>query len=723
MKNSHRNSWYQISPNLRTMASASGDKGRDSELFSPIDDPSVMLQYSVTEGWLEKIRETARRLKAEFPDVFVLIYATSQEIGAKADDLKKELRKKYRLALDIRDREWFLERRKVTNQTQSASQHLISKIADPIVASRKIIRTKSSALTSIEARAALVYLALQWEDDTREKGLTKLCFEALARAVLRETDSQHRLTREEVRSRVRRVLYNHPATQVDQYTDAALSRLNKRFVRHWRKLDEFCLTYEESLRLRDRLTQLEHYDRELQEDLVDSVSVQCKRLNKRLNSKQREAIAERLRRIIEKIFLGQGELFVSSIRTGNLRLPERDMQEIVVRDLGDFPDTHKIGVDLVAIVAGSLTETLASPRESSHRYLRSLSDSYTLMAFLRETPDVQSAVTKMFSEGSVWLDTNIVLPLLAENLLDPAARKYQNLIRAGQELGIKLHVTSGVVEELERHMNRCITYMRSPATWEGRTPFLADMYSATGRPSAAFASWIELFRGDRRPEEDIADYLEEQIGVARRDLSTDAAPDDLRIAVQEIFHEAKERKVKAEGGSPDPISLRRLVMHDVEGYVGVIVRRRQEKSGPFGYSAWWLTLDRTAFAIEGRLKGVMKGTPPASPVMSPDFLVNYLAFGPRRGRISKVTEGRLPLSLGIGAIDYMPTDLLTLAEDVRDKMETLPDHVIRRRVRDEFDAAKTRHGPLVYDGFAHVESDLLQELSRKRERVAEEKKA
>src|SRR5713226_3771789 len=34
-------------PNLRTVASTSGDQGRDAELFSPDGLPSVVLQYSV----------------------------------------------------------------------------------------------------------------------------------------------------------------------------------------------------------------------------------------------------------------------------------------------------------------------------------------------------------------------------------------------------------------------------------------------------------------------------------------------------------------------------------------------------------------------------------------------------------------------------------------------------------------------------------------------------
>src|SRR5688572_20773007 len=67
-------------PDLRTMASPSGDGGRDAILFSPRDDASVVLQYSVTEYWDTKIQNTAKRILEQFPDVGLLIYVTNQVI-------------------------------------------------------------------------------------------------------------------------------------------------------------------------------------------------------------------------------------------------------------------------------------------------------------------------------------------------------------------------------------------------------------------------------------------------------------------------------------------------------------------------------------------------------------------------------------------------------------------------------------------------------------------
>jgi hypothetical protein len=63
-------------PNLRTVASTSGDRGRDAEFFSPDGLPSVVLQYSVAKDWKKKIRDTAERVSGALPEARVLIYVT-----------------------------------------------------------------------------------------------------------------------------------------------------------------------------------------------------------------------------------------------------------------------------------------------------------------------------------------------------------------------------------------------------------------------------------------------------------------------------------------------------------------------------------------------------------------------------------------------------------------------------------------------------------------------
>jgi hypothetical protein len=183
------------------MAHPSGDGGRDSELFSPDAMPLIAAQYSVAADWKSKVRQTAKRISKECPNIRILVYMTNRMIGGQADDLKGELLKQG-VSLDVRDRSWFLERAESDPQRENASLDLIDRIARPYLAGESIINKSGSPLSTNEARAALVYLGLQWQDDATGKGLTKLSFDALVRAALRNTTSEKRITRKAVHDAV-----------------------------------------------------------------------------------------------------------------------------------------------------------------------------------------------------------------------------------------------------------------------------------------------------------------------------------------------------------------------------------------------------------------------------------------------------------------------------------------------------------------------------------------
>jgi hypothetical protein len=156
-------------PNLRTTASPSGDGGRDAEILTFHDDPVHALQYSVTARWGPKIRETAKRLHQTNPNVQILTYVTNVQIGAEADELKKELKQEYKIFLDIRDKSYFIERFRSTHGTERAAEALATDLVDPLLAETGVIKRSASVLSGEEARAALVLLSLQLKDDTQEK--------------------------------------------------------------------------------------------------------------------------------------------------------------------------------------------------------------------------------------------------------------------------------------------------------------------------------------------------------------------------------------------------------------------------------------------------------------------------------------------------------------------------------------------------------------------------
>ena len=699
---------------LRTVASPSGDEGRDAELFSTASEPNVVIQYSVSADWRGKINATARRLNETIPNALILIYVTNQVIGAGSDSLKKTLRAKQGLTLDIRDRHWFLERVFESTGRQQAAEELARVIVDPYLSSAGVGPYVQSELSSPEAIAAVTFLGLQWQDDAREKGLTKIAFEALIRAALVNTDSQNRLPRSSVYAQVHQLLPDHEPTQIHALVDAALRRLAKHTVKHWSKEDEFCLAHDEVQRFNKFRVAAALAEASLLTSIHGIAKIQLEA--KGIPASHEPELARCLRAATDAVLFERSQAFAMAVQTGALaELADTDFKSTLISEIAksSLPKIPKL--DWLAILQVGVRDVLISDDPAIQSYLRSLADSYTLLAFLKQTPDVQGAVEKMFSHGMLWLDATVILPLFADTLTaaDGDEGRFTRMIEAARDAGLKLFVTPGVIEEVERHMNRALTCVRlSHGQWMGSIPYLLGRYVACGRSTASFPTWLENFRGESRPLQDLSEYLKEQFDIIERSLETerDASPEELRYALQKIWHERYERRRERYEMPLDEMAITHLVNHDVECYTGVVQLRTKERASPFGYSAWWLTVDRKAFDLKNRLRSLMSSPPPDSPVMSADFLVNYLVFGPIRRRVTKSKEAHLPLLMVLGNASQLTPDLITEAENLRLQLKDLPERVIRRQVRDHLDRARSRIGPIANLGMDEVDEALQRQF-------------
>lgn len=688
---------------LRTVASASGDGGRDSELFSPTSEPKVVAQYSVATDWRAKVNATVRRLKETIPDAVLLIYVTSKQIGAEADELKRTLRTKHGLTLDIRDKSWFVERVLESPSRQVASEELASAIVDPYLSSSGVGPHVQSELSAPEAIAALTFLGLQWQDDARDKGLTRLAFEALVRAALVDTDSQNRIPRSELLARVGKVLPRHPLDQLRTHVDSAIRRLGKSAIKSWPN-DEFCLSHDEVLRFKNFQVASALAE--------DELNLSVTRIAGNLISthaippEHKAELASRLRLIADAVLLERSQAFAMAVQSGSLEtLADNDFKSAIISDIAKSSLPKLPRVDWLSILQMGLRELLISDDPAVQSYLRSLADAYTLLAFLKNTPDVQSAVEKMFSHGKLWLDTTVLLPLIADTLssAEGGQGRFSRMIQAALDAGLKLYVTPGVIEEVERHMNRALTCARMDISqWQGAIPYLLERYVASGRSIISFATWLENFRGEARPLQDLADYLHDELNIEGRSLQEESSlsSQELRNALQQIWLERYERRKERYGILLDDMAISRLVEHDIECYTGVAQLRTKERASPFGYSAWWLTVDRQTFDLKNRLRPLMNETPPDSPVMSADFLVNYLAFGPTRQRVTKSTESHLPLLMVLGNASQLTPELMIEAETLRSELKDLPERLVRRQIRDHLDRARMSIGPIASQGMA-----------------------
>jgi hypothetical protein len=699
-------------PSFRTTATASGDGGRDGEIYLADEDPTVAFQFSVTVDWQAKIKQTVSRLSTTFPDVDELIYVTNQVVGAGADALKKALRKDSKLSLDVRDRHWFVERENTYPQRSIASEKLAEQFVNPLLA-RNNLSNVSPRLSGDDGRIALLQLTLDARDHLGDRNLTKSCFQSLTIAALRGTSSELRLTREQIHQKIQSLVPAGAPGQLEALANGALERLSRKQgpVKFIRSSDEFHLSFQESKRLAEQTAAYILDEKELESELAAAL---CAMEPDSFDSRTAMEASTVLREILEDVLLRRGEAFASALQSGeSVQLDASALLDEITAIGRTTPVSDKQA-------AATILRVLDSPSSRMNAYLRRLSDSYTLFAFLRQTPDVQKVVLSIFSEGSIWLDTSAILPLIGESIIDDHTRRhYTQLLRSAVDAGISLHATPGVIEEVERHLNRCVAFSRSTReSWNGRTPFIYSAYILSGRSSTDFLTWQDQIRGRERPEEDVQDYLEEVFSISTVSLEeiADGAPIELRAAVQELWMEQHDRRRGAgDDYSSDPGTIARLVAHDVENTVGIIQMRKNESRSPMGYKSWWLTMDKTALRIKSYLDNRMgESAPKSSPALSADFLSQYFQLGPMRAAIERDLHVGLPIMTDISRLENVPRDLIELADRVRAENADSDERVIRRKVRDTLDSARAKQGAATVGGIKELEKNILGEIAEQR---------
>ncbi|MGO3528360.1 hypothetical protein [Glutamicibacter arilaitensis] len=635
-------------PALRTMASPSGDGGRDAELFSNDSLPAVAFQYSLRKDWKPKIQETLSRLNQTRPSTRRIIYVTNQVIGAKSDDMKEIAWESYDIRLDIFDRNWFLERSHTTDQRKKACQDLCTFVVDPLLENRHSQFSAGNQLMQDESRQALLHLALDRRDTDNQRSLTKSCFDSLILAALDGSTSENLLTLAEIQETVRSILPNAHPEQLNQLVVSALVRSTRKSgpVKENKKLGGFHISFTETERLRD-----EQASQQLDEDaLLADIRAAFYGIDDRLDNDEvaSHEVALRVREILEGVLLQQGESFVAAINSPSSDSSVvNDLEELLPDDISPWPFSP-------GRLATCISDVLFGPSDRAMQYLKRLLDAYTLLAFLKQTPDVQKTLSKAFGDGEIWLDTSAVLPLIAETFIEvPSDRRFTSLIAATTAAGLKLFITDGALEEIDAHLNMCLSCSHSN-NWQGRLPFVYAAYVLSGQRTEAFDNWLLEIRGASRPKEDIAEYIQEEFGITHHPLlvESDEASIELRAAVYELWATANEKR--RSDSQMDPSSKERLIRNDVESTVGIIQLRRGVSESGLGYRQWWLTLDRTAQKLSHHLKEFLGPEAPASPVLSPDFLSHLLRIGPLRRNLVSSEVNTLPAFTELSKLRNVP---------------------------------------------------------------------
>jgi hypothetical protein len=228
-------------------------------------------------------------------------------------------------------------------------------------------------------------------------------------------------------------------------------------------------------------------------------------------------------------------------------------------------------------------------------------------------------------------------------------------------------------------------------------PYVVARYVFAGKPVNSFLSWVEQFRGDHQPIQDIADYLGEGFGIELEDpIVSDALDDAVVAAIRDYWKKIHQDRRGVQEG-PFSINANRLAEHDAENFISVLSDRRTEAGkSPLGYTSWLFTLDSAARRMLQGLEHDVREKIKHLPIISIDFLLKYMAFGPSRDRLTQTAQ-RMPYVF-TDPIMEVPKELLEVASATRNESQNLPERIIQRRIRDAMDREKMRLGPVQLAG-------------------------
>ncbi len=655
-----------------------------------------MIQYSVSTDWRSKIWATIRRLKKNFPDLRELVYVTNRSIGPDADDLKRRARVDNGIAVDVRDKNWFIERELTHIQRKVAAEELIEQFVAPLLRARGVASEVSTSLSDDDARVALLHLALDDADRATDKSLTKQCFEALVLSVLHDTNAESMIDLDTIVLRVTKLLPAGHDQQIRGQTKSAIKRLshpkNGRVKEH-RLKSKFHLSFDEQGRLSAQTAAFLADQVELERELLASlmaVGVDPGVVDRT------HGLGTVLREALETALLQQGNLFAQAAINKEIRLMSADG---IIQQFRSRIPAITSAVSPEQCVAAVL-DVVESPGQQVVAHLGRIGDAYTLFSFMQQTPDVQKIILKIFSEGEIWIDTSYILPLFVETLaFETYDRPHSNILAAAVQSGFKLFVTDGVIEEIETHLKNSRSCAESKGQWRARTPYILAKYLETGAASTGFRAWVEEFRGDSRPADDVREYLEQNFNINRRNLLEYAnmAPIELRAAVQEIWATAHDKRRAPTKSHMYSAVNARLVAHDVENTVGVLQLRKDTPISPLGYKQWWLTLDKSAYRVGDALKSALGVGAPRSPALNPGFLAQILRLGRTRNAVERSLYVSMPILNDFSTLNYTPSGLVDRADQIRAEHVAKKEHVVKRLVRDKLDEMKALSRPEFLD--------------------------
>ena len=211
------------------------DRGMDARIYKDETGKTALIVQSCVSPATTartKILGTIKKLKDNMPEV--LIYCTSAVVATTLDETKRELRKDYKIALEICDAPWFTQRQKTSINRGSLSEQYAEEVLAPLIKELQPDRLYSLVLSDREERVAVQYLEAANLDRSRNSNLTKNIFDGLIACVTRDSDPPNKVySEEDIVSAVCAMFPSGHATRIQSIVPARIRKLIKQKALHF----------------------------------------------------------------------------------------------------------------------------------------------------------------------------------------------------------------------------------------------------------------------------------------------------------------------------------------------------------------------------------------------------------------------------------------------------------------------------------------------------------
>ena len=646
------------------------DKGMDARIVNNETGETVLVVQSCVSpatGARTKVLGTIKKLKDNMPEE--LIYCTSAVVATALDETKRELRKSYKITLEICDAPWFTQRQKTSTNRASLSEQYAEEVLAPFIKELQPDRLYSLVLSDQEERVAVQYLEAVNLDRSKNSNLTKSIFDGLIACVTRESDPPNKVySGEDIISAVCAMFPSGHATRIQSIVPARIKKLVNQKALHFNtSAGGYVLSFPYRQKVQQNMQKAQ--DQEINFLATLNSAVKTTAEDREIDY---EFPAERIVDIGHQCvlwYLNEQSKSIADPSSGLLNILNTEKLVGTYLDTARLPEekgnvqiSHDIILDLLP---HALYVTLNSKDQEIAKYLRSKADLFIIRSFLQVTPEVQKACRKLLSRDVLYLDTTILVRCIAESYSLSGQRPLLNTLAAARQLGFKLRTWFPYIEELVAHIS-------GPVLLEWRYHFqgfsenqLEPMLRTAPTLLRVFHQWaeaegrnlesiVEEIIGKTNVLENAAEFLMEEFGVESQEFQLGDGLDEEKQAIYGAWLDGKRWHKNM---TEDRFHL--LVRNDVNSYVSILNLRRQNKSeGPnYGPKIWYLTFDRMPARIAKMLS--LDWNAVYDITMDLSYLINCVATLVNVGELN-VSNELLPATTILDESEMVPSEIRKL---------------------------------------------------------------